>query len=185
MAWLVIAIAIAIVLVAFLQRLRGGWEPGRFVFAACILALGGLTVLAISSSDPATQPGQRETAGESPTTEPPSSVPMSDAPTGDADPSGSLVRLRYEVAVEAGSYGLFQVNASGQIVDTRPASFDGASRAPVDRVQGANGQIHWRIVLGGLAGWSFVPERSGEFTVREVLRADDGSVQYRPIAPDA
>lgn len=185
MVWLVIAIAIAIVLVAFLQRLRGGWEPGRLLFAACILALGGLTVLAISSSDPATQAGPRGTAGDSPTTESPSSVPMSDAPTGDADPSGSLVRLRYEVVVEAGSYGLFQVDAAGQTVDTRPASFDGSSRAPVDRVQGANGQIHWRIVLGGLAGWSFVPERSGEFTVREVLRADDGSVQYRPIAPDA
>jgi hypothetical protein len=191
--WPIVLISVVIVLVvlaALVQRIRGDWGPGPAVIAVCILALGVITAAVLVSVTPRTEPSGR--LGSPDATSP---APASSASAGTSagpsasgpDPSGSgeLILLRYEVALDAGTYRVFRVDAGGGVVEEQQATFDGPSRAPVDRVEAGNGQVHWRIPLGGLAGWSFIAGGSGPFTVREVLQATDGSLQYRPIPADA
>ena len=91
--------------------------------------------------------------------------------------------MRYEAALPPGGYTLFRVTADGRLRGERSASFDRASMAPVDRVEASNGLVHWRTVVGALAGLSYVPGRSGPFEIREVLRWPDGTVEARLIDP--
>lgn len=105
----------------------------------------------------------------------------SDAPTG---PSAAPVFLRYEVGLQPGGYTIFEVDAAGAVTAERSIGFDRPSMAPVDRVEAANGLIHWRTVVGTNAGWSYIPGRSGSFLIREVVRWPDGHIENRPIDPE-
>lgn len=178
MVWPFALGALCVVLVVLL-RFRPGSEPGRIGVAVAFIVLAILTSVALISSRQPSAPraGASDTpvASASPGVSAGASAPAS----GGATPAPVL--LRYEVAVEPGAYRVFQVEADGTITDGTSTTFDGSSWAPVDRVEASNGLVHWRIVVGGLTGQSFVPDRSGPFRIREVLRAADGSLVYEEI----
>jgi hypothetical protein len=109
----------------------------------------------------------------------PSAAP-SIAPT----PGPEDVFIGYEVGVGEGDNTVFRVNDGGQILAQSIQTFSGSSQGPVDRVEATNGLLHWRETEGPLAGWSFIRDRSGEFQIREVYQAPDGSLRWLTLPED-
>ena len=174
--------AAAVLLVLAIRRLRGGYETRRAVSVIAVVVLALVTVAVVLSRGPAGQqnatPGSASLPSSAPSATPPP-VSASDDPA----PSGAGTVVRHEVSLPPGTYSLFVVDGEGTVTSERGISFDEASMAPVDRVESPNGLIHWRTVVGGAAGWSYIAGRSGPFTVREVVRLADGSTESRDIDP--
>ncbi|MDQ4035779.1 MAG: hypothetical protein M3153_07595 [Chloroflexota bacterium] len=158
----------------------------RAAGVVAILALAVVTTLVILARPPAS----RETGGSPPSvaaSRPPSMLPGTSSPSisaGTADPSAVATFVRHEVGVSEGTYTIFMIDSQGTVTAQKTVSFDRPSRAPVDRVEAANGLIHWRAVVGGLAGWSYLADRSGSFAVREIVRLADGTEAARNVDPN-
>jgi hypothetical protein len=151
--------------------------------AVAIVALAAITAVLIL----VTPPSGHDRAAPDPV---PSTTPVDSAaasqvqPTSEvAGPSAAPVFLRYEVGLPPGGYTIFEVDPAGAVTAERSIGFERPSMAPVDRIEAANGLIHWRTVVGPNAGWSYVPGTSGEFLIREVVRWPDGHTQNRPVDP--
>ncbi len=112
--------------------------------------------------------------------EPTSTVAPSVAPT----PGPSDTFIGYEVTVQAGDNTVFRVDDNGAILAQSVQTFSGTSQGPVDRVVASNGLLHWRETEGALAGWSFIRDRSGDFQIREVYQAPDGSLRWLDVPED-
>lgn len=152
-----------------------------------IIALAIVTTLVILARPPADRESGASppsiAASRSPSTVP--GTPSASTSAGAADPSAAATFVRHEVVVAQGTYTVFTVDSQGTVTAQRTVSFDSPSRAPVDRVEAANGLIHWRAVVGGLAGWSYVADRSGPFGVREIVRLADGTEEARELDPSS
>lgn len=179
-----IALVVAVVVLLPLW-LRAGESGRRLGIALFIVALAVVTSVLILDVAPAGigaratfEPGPSESQPDSTASE----TPMAGS-TAPAAPDADLIFLRHEVIVEAGQYRIFMVEPGGQLSNQRSAEFATRSVAPVDRIEADDGLIHWRTVVGGYAGWSYVPGRSGPFAIREVLRSPDGSTTYREVDP--
>lgn len=96
--------------------------------------------------------------------------------TPDPTPRPEDVFEFYEVQVEPGDYVIFQVSDGGDVEASRDASFSGRSQARVDRIQAANGVLHWRTAEGtDYLGWSYIRPDSGGFEIWAVYRRADGT----------
>ncbi len=170
-----------VTLVAAVLWLRGGPEARSTATVVVVITLAIITAFAI-----ATRPRIRH--GENPLPSPPvssgtaPSVSPAIRPSPTTGPSDAGTVLRHEVSVGPGSYTLFMVDAQGAVTNARQVSFDRSSNAPVDRVESA-GLVHWRTIVGGVAGWSYIEGRSGPFSIREIVRMADGQEVSREIDP--
>ena len=143
---------------------------------------GGLPPFASASATPTVVPS--ETLDATPSTGPSETPPPpTPTPTMEPTPAPNAEFIGYEVAVSAGDYVLFVVDAGGDLGPARDATFDALSKAAVERIEAPNGQLHWRTDGGGYDGLSYIRGRSGDFAVREVYRAPDGSLGYERL-PD-
>lgn len=157
-------------------------EVRRILGVLSIAVLAAGTIAVLQEPDATSRP-----SGRAPDASP--SVPAgSSSPTlPETSPTPAPVEtpgptfLRYEVGLAPGQYALYRVDDDGSLTAERSVGFDRPSHAPVDRVESDDGQVHWRTVVGGFTGWSYVPGESGPFTVREVLRWPDGTVSYREV----
>lgn len=140
---------------------------------------GGLPFAAVSPTPTASESTAATPTPEASETPPPATA----TPTVEPTPAPDAVFIGYEVAVDPGDYTLFDVDEGGSVVDARDASFDALSKAQVERVEAPNGQLHWRTIGGEYDGLSYIRGRSGDFVVREVYQAPDGSLGYDPL-PD-
>lgn len=171
-----------VILVAALLWLRGGPDVRRAVTVIAVIALAVVTAFAIATrprtrhgGNPALSPAMSSSAV-------PSVSALIPTPTPTAQPSDEGTVVRHEVSVGEGSYTLFMVDAQGAVTDARGVSFDRPSNAPVDRVE-SGGLVHWRTVVGGEAGWSYIAGRSGPFSIREIVRMSDGRETSREVDP--
>ena len=112
--------------------------------------------------------------------QPSPSVAPSIAPT----PPPDAVLIGYEVVVGEGDNTVFRVSDAGQILAQSVQTFSGPSEGPVDRVEASNGLLHWRETEGPLTGWSFIRDQSGEFQIRAVYQAPDGSLSWLILPED-
>jgi hypothetical protein len=106
------------------------------------------------------------------------------APTVAPTPPPGAVLIGYEVVVEEGDNTVFRVSDAGQILAQSVQTFSGPSEGPVDRAEASNGLLHWRETAGPLTGWSFIRDRSGEFQIRAVYEAPDGSLSWLLLPED-
>jgi hypothetical protein len=97
------------------------------------------------------------------------------SPTPDPTPTAGDVFAFYEVSVSEGDYTLYQVNAAGDLVGSRNATFSRNSQSPVDRIVASNGLLHWRTREGEYVGLSYIYPDSGDFRIRAVYTRSDGS----------
>jgi hypothetical protein len=176
---LIIVLTAVVMAFGVLLELQGDRLGRRLVAAALIVVLAVSTAYLLleseSASGPAGEPARSTTAGGE------STAPAQSASDGTPAPSVEPTIVRYEVSLVAGEYTLYSVDEDGTVGAGRPVSFDGASRAPVDRVEAADGLVHWRTVVGSLAGLSYVPDRSGSFQIRAILRWPDGHTEARIV----
>lgn len=122
----------------------------------------------------------------------PSSLPSPSEPEGsavatpspDPTPIPGDVFIGYEVTVLAGSLDVFRINDAGEVVEQSHVFFIRFSQAPVDRLVGANGLLHWRVTEGEATGWSYVNPDSGPFLIREVYQGPDGTLRYTILPED-
>lgn len=152
--------------------------------AGVALLGGGLPPVAVLSPTPEATP--TATPGESATpvlTETPSPTPTPTL-TPEPTPQPGAEFIGYEVAVSAGDYTLFRVDDGGEVVKSRDATFNALSRGAVDRIEAPNGLLHWRTRGGGYDGLSYIRDRSGDFVIREVHRAADGTLGYVRLDPE-
>lgn len=149
------------------------------------LLSGGLPFVAVTSPTPSTtvvptvEPTPTATTSSAETPAPPTPT-LTPEPT----PAPNAEFIGYEVAVSAGNYTLFKVDDAGNETDALGAGFDALSKAQVERIEAANGLLHWRTIGGDYDNFSYIRGRSGGFTVREVYRAPDGSLGYERL-PDS
>jgi hypothetical protein len=108
-----------------------------------------------------------------PTPTPPNGSALA-TPTPEPTPSAGDEFAFYEVSVGPEGYTLFRINRSGEVVNTREASFDGFSFARVAPRRGADEPVFWRTAVGGLEGWSYLHPDSGNFRIRAVFLNDQG-----------
>ncbi|MEO6577743.1 MAG: hypothetical protein ABIO99_02455 [Candidatus Limnocylindria bacterium] len=172
----------AVVLVAALLWLRGGPEVRRAVTVAAVIVLAIVTAFAIATRPRAGHGGNPALSPATSSSAAPSVSGLIPTPTPTAGPSDEGTVVRHEVSVGAGSYTLFMVDAQGAVTAARSVSFDRPSNAPVDRVE-SGGLVHWRTVVGGEAGWSYIASRSGPFSIREIVRMSDGGEISREVDP--
>lgn len=165
-----------------LLELRGENAARRIVAAILILALAASTAYIVLETERQSA-GTGSPASSRPTTNPSVAESVEIAPS--AAPSVAPVRVRYEATLPPGEYTLFRVGADGSVDGQRSTSFDRPSMAPVDRVEAPNGSVYWRTVLGDLAGLSYIPERSGPFGIREIIRWPDGTIEQRVVDPQS
>ncbi|RPH31352.1 MAG: hypothetical protein EHM90_07230 [Chloroflexi bacterium] len=88
------------------------------------------------------------------------------------------------MTVAPGTNAIFRINDAGDVVVQNRVFFDAVSQAPVDRLVGTNGLLHWRVLEGEVAGWSYVRGESGNFLIREVYRGQDNSLRYSVLPRD-
>jgi hypothetical protein len=184
---LLIAVLAGAILLWPLWGRRGPWQAIAFtVVLGAVTALTTLTILgrpAAPDSISQNRESGRPTSIPSPTAIPTAILTATPAvrlePTA-SHQTGSERFVRYDVGVGAGQYRLFRIDANGTVTDSRLTSFDHGSHAPVDRIE-APGQVHWRTIVGGLSGWSYVSGDSGSFTIREVYADDSGRLTYREL----
>jgi hypothetical protein len=107
-------------------------------------------------------------------------------PTPLPTPTSGDVFLRYEVLVapQPATYTLFRVDGAGNVTSEFGTSFLHYSHATVVPVNAPNGLRHWRVTNGAAAGWSYIAGRSGEFQIRKVYQAPDGTLHAVFISPD-
>jgi hypothetical protein len=94
-------------------------------------------------------------------------------PTPEPTPSAGDTFAFYEVSVGPEGYTLYALDDDGEVVDEREASFGGFSYARAEPRQGADDEVYWETVDGGLEGWSYRYPDSGDFRVRAVFRSSD------------
>jgi hypothetical protein len=180
---LIIVLTAAAMGIGVLLELRGDRLGRRLVAATLILVLAGSTTYLLLEAETASNPAGSP-VGPSASLDEPAEGEQS---AGDASPAHSVepTIVRYEVSLAAGSYTLFPVDDDGTVGSGRVVTFDSASRAPVDRVEASDGLVHWRTVVGTLAGLSYVPDRSGSFQIRAIFRWPDGHTEARIVDPES
>jgi hypothetical protein len=129
---------------------------------------------------PSVEPSVAASAGSSASGEPSGAASPTPLPT--PEPGDEFIG--YEVTVQPGTYDIFRIDDAGAVVEQNRVFFNANSQAPVDRVVGTNGLLHWRVLDGDVAGWSYVRGDSGDFGIREVYRGPDGSLRYAEL-PEA
>lgn len=168
-----------------LQTAQGGLDlagiatMGAQALAGDVVGLAsslGNTLGQVASDVTATLPSFAPAAGIQPQPTQPAPAPAP-APT----PATVTVLTRtpeYRVHTGTGVRTLFSVSAAKLITGSRQVTFANSS-APVNRMGGA-GILHWRTAAGPLAGWSWIPSRSGSFSIsrryREAL--SNGTVRF-------
>jgi hypothetical protein len=179
----------------------GGGRRGLVVVLLVLLLLvgaGGAAYLLlgnrpIARETPTPIPTQSQVPTASPSIEP-TTVPSATilvTPTPEPTPAPPDVFDHYEVAVAPGDYTLYQVDdATGEVVSSRPAGFDGFSNAGVDRLERANGSgLHWRTTEGDYTGLSYIHDPtgsfdSGPFRIRAVYRTPEGGRTAKYLQED-
>jgi hypothetical protein len=116
----------------------------------------------------------------SPSLAPSPSTAETVAPSASADPTPAPGDefIGWEVTVAPGTNAILRINDAGEVTDENRVFFDAVSQAPVDRIEAANGLLHWRVLQGETVGWSYVRGESGSFLIREVYLGPDGSLRY-------
>ena len=89
-------------------------------------------------------------------------------PSAEPTPSAGDTFAFYEVSVGPEGYTLYTLSASGDIADTREASFGRFSFARVEPIEGSDNTVYWETQDGDLAGWSYRWPNSGDFRIRAV-----------------
>ena len=165
---------IVVVLLALLLLVGGG--VGAWWFLA---GPGGVAQNPTPTPEPSLAPSVEPSVAPSATTD------GSALPTASADPTPEPGDefIGYEVTVTPGDYVVFRVSEAGVIFDQDVATFSQVSQGPVERIEAANGLLHWQETLGDLADWSFIRGESGPFLIREVYRGSDGSLRYTVLPP--
>jgi hypothetical protein len=167
---------VAVVLVLLLAIGGGG---------AAFLLLGNPPVARETPSPTPSEPSATTSVEPSATTNP-SETPGS-SPTPEPTPAPADVFDFYEVAVDPGvAYTLYAVDdATGALVDSRPAEFDNFSNARVERLERADGSgLHWRTAEGDYFGLSYVNGASGPFRIRAVYRTPEGTRSSEYLPPE-
>ncbi len=149
--------------------------------AAFLLTRGGNGVAVGSpTQQPIATPS--ETASATPSIAPTSTATGSSVPTPTPEPTPTAgdVFDHYEVQVAPGDYTIYRLDAAGNVVGRRPASFDNYSFGIVSLVDSP--VRSWLYEAGDYAGFSFVANRSGPFRIRKVYLSPAGErrVEYLP-----
>lgn len=113
------------------------------------------------------------------TPEPSSAQPT---PTEEPTPIPGDVFDHYEVYVAPGDYTIFRLDDAGNTIASRPASFDGFSKAVVTLVESP--RRSWLIQNGDYAGYSYVAGDSGDFRIRKVYRGPNGERRSEYLPDD-
>lgn len=99
----------------------------------------------------------------------PSSIPT---PTLEPTPQAGDTFDHFEVSVAPGDYTIYQLDANGNVLASRPASFDNYSFAEVTEV---TAPVHsWLVQTGDYNGYSYIADRSGDFRIRKVFLSPSG-----------
>jgi hypothetical protein len=117
----------------------------------------------------------------------PSETPGTSTPTPEPTPAPGDVFDHYEVAVDPGvAYTLYQVDdATGALVNSRPAEFDNFSQARVEQLERADGSgRHWRTAEGDYIGLSYINGVSGPFRIRAVYLTPEGTRSSEYLPPE-
>jgi len=177
----------------------GGRRRGLVaVVLVLLLAVGGggaafvlLNDDGIAQQSPTPTPSEPATSAsvsaESSASSVPSETPGS-TPTPEPTPAPADVFDFYEVAVDPGvAYTLYEVDdATGALVNSRPAEFDNFSQARVERLERADGSgLHWRTAQGDYLGLSYINGLSGgTFRIRAVYRTPEGTRSSEYLPPE-
>jgi hypothetical protein len=153
---------------------------GAWVLMGGLDEIGGVT----PTASPSVEPTSVATVGPTPaasasggtSAEPSPSAAESGPPTPSAEPTPSAgdTFAFYEVSVGPEGYTLYTLSASGEIADTREASFGRFSFARVEPVEGSENTVYWETQDGDLAGWSYRWPNSGDFRIRAVYLSSSG-----------
>ncbi|HEX6140410.1 MAG TPA: hypothetical protein VF013_08130 [Candidatus Limnocylindria bacterium] len=169
----------ALVAVALVLLLAAGGGLGAF---ALLNRDGGVAQQTASPTPSATSSVEGSVTPT--TTIAPSPTPPLETPPPEATPEPGDVFDHYEVSVPAGQNTVFRVSDAGEIQDELGTGFDDWSFAEVERIEAANGLLHWRTTSGDLSGWSYIRDRSGTFNIRAVYLAPDGSRRSELLPAD-
>jgi hypothetical protein len=174
--WLIIPLLLVLIAAAA----GGGWYA---------LNNSGIAILPSGAASATPSPSIEPTASLEPSPSASASVVVTATPlvtpTPLPTPTAGDVFIGYEVGVGPESYTLFQIDGQGNVAQTRVVTFSRFSHASVQRVDAPNGTRHWRTLDGkDLVGWSYIFGRSGDFQIRKVYRAPDGS-RRAIILPDS
>ena len=145
------------------------------------IAVGQNPVAVTTTPSPLPSPTPSESSEPSQTE---AESPLTATPSPDPTPEAGDEFIGYEVTVVEGNFDIFKVNDAGTIVQSSNAFFNAVSQAPVDRIEAANGLVHWRVTQGETTGWSYIHDQSGPFRIRAVYRGSDGSLRYSVLGPD-
>jgi hypothetical protein len=105
------------------------------------------------------------------------------SPTPLPTPTSGDIFVGYQVGVGPQRYNLFKVDDAGNITETITIPFSRFSHGTVEPVTAANGLRHWRNVGGELPGYSYIKGQSGDFEIRKLYRAPDGSERAVVLPP--
>jgi hypothetical protein len=169
---------LALVPLLVLLLVVGGGAAAGFAFFGTDLFSGATdpTPTVTSAPTPSVAPPSIAPSATPEPTSPPATASVAPTETPDPTPTAGDEFSHYEVSVTAGDYTLYLVNAGGELVGSRAATFSRQSQATVQRINASNGLRHWRTVVGEYAGLSYVYPDSGPFRVRAVYtRLADGS----------
>ena len=173
----------------------GGRRLPLLIGLVLLLAVAGATGAILLLKEPAATgptptPGasatpQASASGEASASElPVSQTPFPETPKPDPTPLPGDEFVGYEVTVLQGQNTLFEIDAAGNVVSQRNATYSRFSKAPVDRIEAPNGLLHWRTAEGFFTGLSYIHGDSGPFLIREVYRGADGTLRYL-VLPDS
>ena len=130
------------------------------------------------------RPGQGVGVITSPTPSTAQTVAASGVPTPTPEPTPAPPDVfdHYEVSVAPGDYVIFRVDGQGNVVESRGARFSSYSWATVRLV---NAPLRsWLVIDGGYAGYSYIVNRSGPFSIREVFRSPNGERRVKFLPSD-
>ncbi len=177
----------------------GGGRRGLVLVGLLLLLIaggGGAAFLLlgpglVANQSPSPTPSTIASASVEPSAEPTPSQSLPASPTPEPTPGPEDKFSHYEVAVAPGeAYTLFQVDdATGEVVDRRPAEFDNWSRAPVEQLELADGTRHWRTTEGDYTGLSYIHDPSGRndsgpFQIRKVFLSPSGERRVLVLPED-
>lgn len=127
------------------------------------------TLLPSATAEPTIAPPSPSVA---PSVAPPSETPEASvlaSPTPEPTPEVGDEFAFYEVSVAPDEYTLYDLDADGDVADSRVTSFGNYSFAQAEPIEGADGEVYWVTQDGNLAGWSYRYPDSGDFRVRAVF----------------